>query len=62
MRIEYVCPVHLHARKTCTYRCLAKRREFSKICHDFRMYWYDRRRGVVGYTVTDWRIRYGRLP
>lgn len=42
-----VCPVHCYERILCGRSCAAKRRAWSKICHQFSTYWYDRRRGVA---------------
>jgi hypothetical protein len=54
-RSPVLCPVHLYARKKCGKICAGKRRKLAKLSRDFRVFWYDRRRGLLA-------RHYGRKP
>ena len=45
-RSPSLCPVHEYERLECDTSCAWARRQLAKLSRDFRMYWYDRRRGV----------------
>jgi len=57
-----LCPLHLYARKHCSYRCAPARAEFAKAALALNTYWWHRRNGMKAMTVGEYRIRYGWPP